>query len=194
MKSLSALAIAALSAGGLSVVQLVHMDFPGVPVALNSSNVDIDFGGVTYRGAAGLGAIGAITDSPGEIKGLQLGLSGVPTEYMALALDDTNIVQGTPLTIRLAILSADWQVLDAPIDWAGRLDVMGIEEDGATCSISVSAESTAVDLLRGTPLTYSNVDQWSLYPGDRAFEYVISQANKPVTWAGKQWLIALGGR
>ncbi len=42
-------------------------------------------------------------------------------------------------------------------------------------------------------MTYSNVDQQALYPGDRAFEYVLSQANKPIVWAGKQWLIALSG-
>ena len=193
MKALTGPAAAALSASSLLIVQLVYMQFPGFPVALNSSNRNIDFGGVTYLGAAGLGAINPIEDSPGEVKGLQLSMSGVPSEYLALALDDSNIVQGSPLTIRLAILSEAGAVLDAPIDWVGRLDSMSIEEDGDTCTIAVTAESTAVDLLRGSPMTYSNVDQQALYPGDRAFEYVLSQANKPIVWAGKQWLIALSG-
>jgi hypothetical protein len=176
MRALSGPAIAALSGTMLTVVQLVYMEFPGFPIALNSSNVDIVWGGVNYKGAAGLGAVNPIDDSPGEVKGLQLTMSGVPAEYLALALDDANIVQGAPLTVRLAILDANCQVIDAPIDWTGRLDTMPIEEDGETCTIAV---------------TYSNVDQWSLYPGDRAFEFVLSQANKPIVWAGKQWLLAI---
>lgn len=193
MKALTSPAAAALSASVLSIVQLVYMQFPGLPVALNSSNRNIVFDGVTYLGANGLGAINAIDDSPGEVKGLSLSMSGVPSDYLALALDDSNIVQGTLLTIRLAILSEAGAVLDAPIDWVGRLDTMSIEEDGDTCTIAVTAESTAVDLLRGTPMTYSNADQQALYLGDRAFEFVNSQTGKPIVWAGKQWLIALSG-
>lgn len=194
MKSLAPDAIAALSGQVLRIVQLVYMQFPTLPVALNSSAGDLTYAGVTYKGAAGLGSVGPIEDSPGEIKGLQFAMSGVPSDYLALAMDDSSIVQGAPVVIRLAIVGEFGAVLDAPIDWSGRLDTMSIEEDGETCTIAVTAESSAVDLLRGTPLTYSNVDQQSLYPGDRAFEYVLSQANKPIVWAGKQWLLALGGR
>ncbi|MCY1248566.1 hypothetical protein D9M72_620100 [compost metagenome] len=121
-------------------------------------------------------------------------MSGVSVEYLALALDDAAIVQGTPLTILTAIVNEAGMVIDAPIDWDGRLDTMSIEEDGDTCTIAVTAESSAVDLLRGSPLTYSNVDQQQLYPGDRAFEFVNSQKGKPIVWAGKQWLIALNGK
>jgi hypothetical protein len=167
------------------------MQFPGLPIALNSSNADFDFGGVTYRGAAGLGAVSPIEDSPGEVKGLQLTLSGVPAEYLSLALDDAAAVQGTPLTIRLAIFSSSGQIIDAPIDWAGRLDTMVIEQTGETCSIAVTAESSAVDLLRGTSLTTSDSDQRFLYPGDRAFEYVASQSGQPVVWPTKQLFMAM---
>lgn len=193
MRTLSAPTVAALNGSVLSIAQLVYMGFSTLPIAMSSANYDIEFAGVTYRGAAGIGSINPIEDSPGEIKGLQFEMSGVPIEYLALAMADASIVQGASVVIRLAILSGG-ALLDAPIDWTGRLDTMSIQEDGETCTISATAESSAVDLLRGTPLTYSNVDQQSLYPGDRAFEYVLPQANKPIVWAGKQWLLALGGR
>ena len=122
--------VTALSSNFLGVAQLVYMQFPGFPVALCSANRDLDFGGVTYKGAAGLGSISPIDDSPGEIKGLQFAISGVPIEYLSLALDDAGIVQGTPTTIRLAIVSDAGVVLDAPIDWQGSLDTMPIEENG----------------------------------------------------------------
>ena len=191
MRSLSVDTIAALNSSVLGIAQLVYMQFPGLPVALCSDNADIQFGGVTYRGAAGLGTISPIVDSPGEIKGIQLEMSGVPVEYLSLALDDADIVQGTPLTIRLAIMTAAGLVLDAPIDWIGRLDTMTIQEDGETCSIAVTAESVAVDLLRGFALTTSNADQRSLYPSDRAFEYVNSQAGIPIVWPTKQLFMAM---
>lgn len=194
MRTIAPAAVAAIGSQQLALVQLVLMQFPGASVALNSSNMDIDWLGVTYRGAYGLGSIAPIEDSPGEVKGLQFSMSGVSSEYLALALDDSAIVQGTPVTIRTAILDAAYAVVDAPIDWLGRLDTMSIEEDGETCTIAATAESTAVDLLGGAALTYSDADQRSLFPTDRAFEFVVSQSEKPVVWAGKQWLIALGGR
>lgn len=194
MRVLSGPTIAELSAREISVAQLVLMQFPGFPIALCSANRDLVWGAFTYKGAAGLGVISAIDDSPGEIKGLQLEISGVPSEYLALALDDAAIVQGTPLTILLAIVNASGMVIDAVIDWDGHLDTMGIEEDGETCTIAVTAEGSAVAFLRGSPLTYSNVDQQQLYPGDRAFEFVNSQKGKPIIWAGKQWLLAVSGK
>lgn len=189
MRVLSPTAIAALNAPVLSIVQLVYMVFPGLPVALASSNFDVVFGGVTYRGAAGLGTISAIEDSGGEVKGIQMEVSGVPVEYLALALSDATVVQGAPISIRLAILAADGSVIDAPLDWTGYVDTMSIEEDGETCSIALTAESSAVDLLRGNVLTTSNADQQFLYPGDRAFEFVVLQEGVPIVWPTKQYYI-----
>lgn len=189
MKTLSAPTVAALGGQVLSIAQLVYLGFPGFPIALCSANHPIEFDGVVYEGAAGLGSINAIEDSPGEIKGLQFQISGVPIENLGLALADATIVQGAPAVIRLAVLSESG-LLDAPIDWAGLLDTMIIDEDGDTCTITVTAESSAVDLLRGNALTTSNADQQYLYPGDRAFEYVDSQSNIPVVWPSKQLAIA----
>lgn len=189
MKTLSAPTVAALGGQVLSIAQLVYLGFPGFPIALCSANHPIEFDGVVYEGAAGLGTINAIEDSPGEIKGLQFQISGVPIENLGLALADATLVQGAPVVIRLAILSESI-LLDAPIDWTGLLDTMSIEEDGDTCTIAVTAESSAVDLLRGNALTTSNADQQYLYPGDRAFEYVDSQSNIPVVWPSKQLAIA----
>lgn len=190
MRTLAPPTIAALSGSVLSIAQLVYMDFPGLPIALCSANRDILCDGVTYRGAAGLGSISPVEDSPGEIKGLQFQMSGVPIENLALALDDSAIVQGTNIIVRLAILDLDHQLIEAPTDWTGRIDTMAIEEDGETCTITVTAESTAVDLLRGNALTTSNADQQFLYPGDRAMEYVALQ-DVPVVWPTKQLFMAM---
>ena len=190
MKSLSPTFAAALASGAPQVAQLVAMYFSGGTVALNSMNRPLDFGGLTYRGAAGLGEISQIDDSAGsEVKGLQLTMSGLSSEMLALALADATVVQGVRLVIRLALVGADGFVIDAPVDWDGYLDTMSIDADGDNCTISVTAESSAVDLLRGNAMTTSNADQQALYPGDRAFEYIVSQDGVPVVWPTKQYYI-----
>ncbi len=194
MRSLNLAAQAALAGSVVRIVQLVLMSFPGAAIALNTSNFDLVYSGVTYRGAASLGSVGAIESAASEVKGLAFEISGVSAESIALAFDDAGVVQGTPVVVRTAILDENLQVVDAPVEWSGRLDTMTIQEDGETCAIAVTAESSQVDLLRGNPLTYSNADQQMLFPGDRAFEYVVSQASVPVVWPAKEWLRALGPR
>ena len=189
MRTLSAPAIAALAAPEVPLVQLLLLNFPSGAVALNSSTWDLVWLGVTYKGAYGMGSISAIADAPGEIKGLQFDISGVDPAAVSLALDDADQVQGTLVTIRTAILDSNYQIVDAPVEWTGLLDTMTLQEDGAASSISCTAESTAVDLLRGGVLTYSDADHQTLYPGDRAFEYVVSQAGTRVVWPARSWFL-----
>jgi hypothetical protein len=194
MRSLSPAAITVLASDRVTFVQLLLMQFPSALLAFNTSNRNIDLNGVLYLGAAGLGAISEIPDAPGEVKGIQFEISGVSSAAIALALDSANEVQGTPVDVRTGILDAGGNLVDAPVDWAGKLDTMSITETGSTCTITVTAESTAVDLLRRAPLTYSNADQQARYPGDRAFEYSVAQASTPVVWPTRQWFIDKGQR
>lgn len=187
MKSLTTDTLTALAQPSVPLVQLVLLDFAAGAVALNTSTWDLVFDGVTYKGAYGLGAISAINDSPGEIKGLRLSLSGVSASAIALALDGGDVWQGTPVRIRTAILNAAHQITEAPLEWAGRGDVLSLSEDGDTCAISATAESTAVDLLRGAAMTYSDADQQALHPGDLALQYVVDQSDKPVIWPAKEY-------
>lgn len=189
MRALDSSVTAALAASQVVIVQLVLLEFPGGHVALNSSNWDLVWDGVTYRGAYGLGAVSAIRDATGgSVQGVTLELAATDAAMVALALDDAGEVQDTPVTVRTAILDeTTYQILDAPIDFSGRCDVMSVSGARGRETISVSVESSAVDLLRGNPATYSDADQQSLYPGDRAFEYVVSQADAPVVWPSREF-------
>lgn len=183
MKTLSAPTLAALAGPKVGIVQLVHMAFSTTPISLNMSTWDLTRLGVTYKGAYGLGTISAIQDKPGEIAGINLELSAGDSGAIALALDDSDMVQGTPITIRTAIIDLDtYQVLDAPIDWVGTLDTMSIGEDGTQASIRCTAESKAVDLLRGNPFLYSDSDQRTINASDASFSYVVDQIDKPIIW------------
>jgi hypothetical protein len=142
--------------------------------------------GDTYLGAYGLGQISAVTDKPGDVQGITLELHGADAARIALALDDADVVQGTPVTLYTAIIdTATYQILDAPVEWVGTLDTMAIGEDGTAATIAVTAESRAVDLLRGTPQFYSDADQRVINPTDGAFAYVVDQIDKPIVWPAK---------
>src|SRR4051812_18367752 len=127
MRSLSAPLLAALAGSSVPLVQLFYFGFAS-PIALNSSNFDLVYASITFKGAAQLGSVTTIQDSPGEIKGLNFELSGLDAAYIALALDDAGVVQGTLVHIRTAILDSSYQIIDAPLEWAGTLDTMSIVE------------------------------------------------------------------
>jgi hypothetical protein len=188
MRALSSPVLAALAAGEVALVQLVHLAFSSGVVALNSSNWNLVWSGVTYQGAYGLGSVSVIDDSAGEVKGISLQLDAGNPSIVALALDDADVVQGAVVTIRTAIIeTTNYTILDAPIEWLGRCDTMSIGEDGKQASINVKAESGAVDLLRGNQTTYSDGDQQAAYVGDLAFAYVVSQVDKPIVWPAREY-------
>ena len=188
MKTLSAPVLAALASGEVAIVQLVLLGFTPTPVALNTSNWDLVWDGVTYRGAYGLGSVSAIKDQAGEMQGLQFTVAAGDPANLALALDDADVVQGTVVTIRTAIIeTTNYTILDAPTDWVGTLDTMAIGEDGQSAEVSVTAESKGVDLLRGTPGFYADSDQRAINPADGSFSYVVDQIDKVVAWPARSF-------
>jgi hypothetical protein len=188
MKTLASPAVTALAGGAVGIVQLIAFGFASTPIYLNTSNWDLTYGGNVYKGAYGLGTVSAVTDKPGEVTGITLELISGDSATVSLALDGSDVVQGTSLTIRTAIISlTDYTILDAPIEWIGTLDTMGIAEDGTQCSIRVTAESKAVDLLRGTVMMYSDADQKTVNGSDGFFKYVIDQTDKPIVWPQRQY-------
>lgn len=188
MKTLTAPVLAALASGAVAIVQLIELVFDSGTIRLNSSNWNLVYDGNTYTGAYGLGNVSPVTDQPGEVQGITLVLAGGDPLRIALALDSSDEVQGAIVRIRTAIISTtDYTVLDAPLDWVGKCDTMSIGEDGQQAEIRVSAESNAVDLLRGTPVTLTDADQQALFSGDRAFEYVVSQIDQPVVWPSREF-------
>lgn len=144
--------------------------------------------GLTYKGAFGLGQISAITDKPGEVQGINLELHGADAARISLALDDSDIVQGTPVEIRTALIdTTTYQILDAPVEWVGTMDTMSIAEDGTSATIAVTCESKAVDLLRGNVAMYSDADQRAINPTDASFSYVVDQIDKPIVWPSREF-------
>lgn len=187
MLVLSPEAVAALAAPEARLAQTIDMDLASGPLRLTACGWDLRHGGKTFTGGAQAGSIEAIEHEPGEIKPLRFGLQGIDDALIALALLEP--VQGREVTICTAIFDDDAQIIEAPVDWQGRLDVVNTEDDGTTGALTVTAESIGIDLLRPSGLLYSNADQQRLYPGDRGFEYVIDQADQEIVWPESRALV-----
>ncbi len=187
MKTLTPGAITALAASEVAIAALIKFSFSTGTVALNLSNWNLDYLGQTYIGAAGLGDVSTVTDSAGEVKGMTFTIFG-DASAIALALDEADIVQGTPVEIRTAVIeTTNYTIVDAPIEWVGKLDTMSISESGEAASVAVSAESRAADLLRGKVSFYNDADQRRVAPTDGSFRFVVDQVDKPVIWPTREF-------
>jgi hypothetical protein len=143
---------------------------------------------VIYRGANGLGTISQIDDSSGEIKGLSFQLSATSSTLISLALDGADLWQGAIVQIFTVLLEVtNYTVLDGMLEWAGIGDTFSIAEGANGSSISATAESYAVDLLRGSPSTINQSDQQAIDATDTAFQYVNDQVDKQILWPSREW-------
>ena len=135
MKTFSSPVLAALASGNVAFAQLVHLAF-STPTVLNSSTWDLTWSSVVYKGAYGLGTISPISDKPGEVQGVTFEMAAADPSIVSLALDGSDVVQGTVATIRTAIVeTSTYTVLDAPIEWLGKLDTMQLSEDASSASV-----------------------------------------------------------
>ena len=185
MRTLSPAALAALQRSPLPVVILVEMDLT-LPLYLNTSSLDLTLNGKTYLGTRGLGKIDTVQDSPAEIKPLMFEISGTGSANIALVRVER--VQGKPVRILRSIFDPDtYQVLDVRLRWAGRLDVLAIEDGPGTSTLSVTAEHAGIDLLRPFNSLYSDAEQRRLYPGDPSLQYIADQVEMRIVWPDKSW-------
>lgn len=181
MKTISPAGMAALAAGVSPFSVLVSMAFSPSPLNLCTANVNLVADGVTYLGVAGLGRIGAVQNTPSEIKQLQFDLSGAAVSNLELLLGTP--VQGTPVTLALAIVDPlTYAVTDVVPMWAGTLDTMILDEGTTASTISVTAEHVGIDLNRPAPLYYADADQQALFPGDLFFQYTSQQFDQQIVW------------
>lgn len=180
MRTISSDALTVLSGASMGLAVLVQMSFDPV-VRLASGTVAIEYGGQLYYGAGALGAVEVVRDEPNSTQGLRFTLSGVPSEYVALALQEE--ARGVACTVRLAVLHPTTHALvDAPLLWAGTLDQMPIARGTNTSTIGVSGVHKGALMRRPKPLRYTDGDQQRLHPGDTSGRFVVSQSQKQDVW------------
>jgi len=187
MRTLSTAAAAAMSGSVVLTTILVEMDLTG-PLYLNTSSLDLTLNGVTYLGAGGLGQIDSVKQAGTDLPQIRFTLAGVQATALALALLEP--VQGKRVRIKMAVFDASTgALLDVRLRYAGYLDVMSISDGADSATISVTSESSMLDLLRPKGIYYSDNDQQALYPGDLAFQYVNDQVEAKIAWPAASFFV-----
>jgi hypothetical protein len=186
-RSLSANMVTEVSASQLSPILLASFSF-STPVRLWSGYGTITVGGVTYLGSGTLGTISPVEETTDlSARGINFQLSGVPSALIAVAL--TENYQGKACSVLFGALDASGALVASPITiFAGRMDVMAINDDGRTSTIGLSAENKLVDFRRPREVRYTHEEQQNLYPpgpgtpGDIGLEFVNAIQEKQIYW------------
>jgi hypothetical protein len=187
MRSINPTASALLASGSYELAQLVEMQLTSGTLRLATSGVDLLWSGHTWLGAAAIGSIGELEQAPGEIKGLEFTLTGVPDAYVALAMSEN--VQGRPCILRTVLADRQtWAIADVILEESLRLDVLrctegAIDQAGQPIQVAIvcTAESASIDLLRPRGLLYTDGHQQRLHAGDKGLEYV-RDADLDIVW------------
>jgi hypothetical protein len=132
----------------------------------------IAWSGHTWTGAGTLASIGTIEEGSNvEARGLQLGLSGVPSSILNEVLLNLRIAM--PGTIYLGAFNEDGSLIADPVtSFVGYVDKPEIVDGGDTCNITISLEDVLVDLNRSVWRRYTNDDQTRDYPTDEGMSFV----------------------
>jgi hypothetical protein len=66
--------------------------------------------------------------------------------------------------------------------FAGRMDIMTLQENGETANISISIENVLIDLERPRARKLTNEEQLKRYPGDNSLKNVASLQDRQIAW------------
>jgi hypothetical protein len=180
-RSLSANMVTEVSASQLSPILLASFSF-STPVRLWSGYGTITVGSVTYLGSGSLGTISPVEETTDlAARGINFQLSGVPTALVAVALSENY--QGKACSVLFGALDPTGALVSSPVTiFAGRMDVMSINDDGQNATIIMTAENKLVDFRRPREVRYTHEEQQNLYPGDLGLEFVTAIQEKQIYW------------
>ena len=142
---------------------------------------NIEFGGNTYIGSGDILTVGAVNESS-EIKanGIQVTLSGIPTDLISSALTDPY--QGRSAKLFLGIINDGVVVADPYMIFKGSMDLMTIDDGGDLATIALTAESRLIDLDRARERRFTSEDQKIDFPNDKGLEFITSLQEKAIVW------------
>lgn len=159
----------------------VELLFDSGAVRLWNGYGDIVINAATYAGAGQFLNISSVEENA-EIgaKGISIALSGISSTIMSYALNENYQYR----IVNVYVGSLSGGTASSYKAFSGRMDVMTIQEDGETCSISLTAESRLIDLERPRVRRWTSEDQKALYPGDLGFDFVNSLQEAEIQWGG----------
>jgi hypothetical protein len=181
--------LAQLTAARIKPVLFLQMRFTDGESFMWSGIGTIQWNGQTWIGLGTLGTISPVEESS-EIAATNVTftLNQIPQDMIMRALGQVR--QGNPVKLWFGTLGDNNNVMADPLQiFAGRMDVVAIDEGAQTGSISISVENRLIDLNRSRERRYTDQDQQIDHPGDLGFQYV----QLIQTWSGTWGKAGPGG-
>jgi hypothetical protein len=187
-------AIKEIAAAEQEVVPVVfaHLEMDGADLYFNNSSVTFPWDDNLWIGAGHMGDIEAVQEAQDLIaQPVRLTISGIDADVIQDAMN-ANYKDGA-VTLYLALLNHDTlEIIDEPEElWSGFMDVMTIEADQNSGSISVVCEHW----LRVAPVIslYTDQEQQVIDVGDRFFQFTKDIPNYVGNWGGQSLSYGGGG-
>jgi len=172
------------TAAELSPFFAVELDFDDGTIRLWTGYGTIQIDGNDYLSGGDILSLSEIREN-GEVQanGVTIALSGLDTGLIASAL--TTAYQGRACNVYVGVLSDAGAVIADPIKiFAGKMDLMTVEDNGSSCEITIGAEGRMIDLERSRARRYTSEDQKIDYPDDLGLDFIAGLQDKQVVWGG----------
>lgn len=182
-----------LSASTVRVAFLVEFQFASETVYVWNGNYAITSGGKTWQPMKGSGQIDGISVGGNQTSDtVDFTLSGIPDgdiNILSKALEETPDVNQRTVLIYLQLFDDDWQPNGSPIGiWWGFMQPPKVTRtpangaDGATQTVSITAENAFFNRSRPPYGRYTDRDQQKRSPGDKFFQFTPSLLFKVFTY------------
>lgn len=169
-------------ASALKPFLAVDLDIADDPIRTWTGMGNITIDGELYIGTGNLLSINAASESAAlEATGGAVVLSGVPTDLIAVALQETY--QGRTATIYIGAMDDSGNVVSSPYKlFSGFMDTMIINDEIEQASVSITVESRLVTFERSRVRRYTSEDQKIDFPNDRGLEMIADLQDKEILW------------
>lgn len=143
---------------------------------------EITANGETWTGSGLVMSISG-TSEPSDLSanGMTITFSGLDTSIIAVMLGENY--RGRLAKVYLGALNATNQpVSDMYQIFAGRIDLMTMQENGQVATITMNIENVLIDLDRARPIRLTNEDQLERYSGDNSLSGVAQLQDRQISW------------
>ena len=123
------------------------------------------------------------TSEPSDMSanGMTITFSGLDASIISVMLGENY--RGRSAKVYLCALDATNQpVSDMYQVFAGRMDIMTLQENGSVSTISINVENVLIDLERARPIRLTNEDQLDRYSGDNSLSGVAQLQDRQISW------------
>lgn len=171
-----------LNADELKPFYAVELLFDSGDIRFWTGYGDITANGETWTGSGtvlGFSQTSENTDLAAE--GMTLTFSGLDSSIVSILLGENY--RGRIAKVYLGALNANNQpVSDMYQIFAGRMDVMTLQENGQTATVSISLENVLIDLERPRSRKLTNEEQLKRYSGDDSLKNVAKLQDRQISW------------